>query len=167
MGHELTHGFDDEGRKFDAKGNVTDWWSPASNAEFKKRAECIEKQYSEYVAVDELKVDGKLTLGENIADFGGMRLALASWRALGGSSAAPEQAAGFGPDQQFFLGFGQGWCSNLRREAARRRATDDFHSPPRWRVNGVVSNSPDFAKAFSCKEGSAMVRPEGKRCDVW
>jgi endothelin-converting enzyme/putative endopeptidase len=167
MGHELTHGFDDEGRKFDAKGNVTDWWTPASSNEFKQRADCVDKQYSDYVAIDELHVDGKLTMGENIADLGGMKLAYAAWKELGGASAAPPEAAGFNAEQQFFLGYAQGWCGNLRREAARRRATDDFHSPPKWRVNGVVSNMPEFAKAFSCKDGAPMARGEGKRCEVW
>lgn len=167
MGHELTHGFDDEGRKFDGAGNVTDWWTKESNAEFKKRAECVDKQYSEYVAIEDLKVDGKLTMGENIADLGGVKLAYAAWKALGGNAATAEQSGGFSPDQQFFLGYAQGWCANLRREAARRRATDDFHSPPKWRVNGVVANTQEFAKAFACKEGAPMARGEGKRCEVW
>jgi endothelin-converting enzyme/putative endopeptidase len=167
MGHELTHGFDDEGRKFDGAGNVTDWWTPTSSAEFKRRAECIDKQYSEYVAVDELKVEGKLTMGENIADLGGIKLAYAAWQAQGGAAAAPAEADGFSPDQQFFLGYAQGWCGNLRKEAARRRATDDYHSPPKWRVNGVVANAPEFAKAFACKDGAPMARGEGKRCEVW
>lgn len=167
MGHELTHGFDDEGRKFDASGNVTDWWTPKSSSEFKRRAECIDKQYSEYVAIDELKVDGKLTMGENIADLGGIKLAYAAWKALGGAAAAPGEASGLSPDQQFFVGYAQGWCGNLRKEAARRRATDDYHSPPKWRVNGVVANAPEFGKAFACKEGAPMMRAESKRCEVW
>ncbi len=167
MGHELTHGFDDEGRKFDAAGNVTDWWTAPSGAEFKRRAECVEKQYSEYVAIDELKIDGKLTLGENIADLGGMKLAYTAWHDLGSASAPAAEAAGMNAEQQFFLGYAQGWCGNQRREAARRRATDDFHSAPKWRVNGVVSNMPEFAAAFSCKAGTPMVRGEGKRCEVW
>ncbi len=167
MGHELTHGFDDEGRKFDGAGNVTDWWTPASSSEFKRRAECVDKQYSDYVAIDDLKVDGKLTMGENIADLGGMKLAYLAWKSSGGESAPSAQASGMSADQQFFLGYAQGWCGNVRPEAAKRRATDDYHSPPKWRVNGVVSNMPEFSKAFACKDGAPMARGEGKRCEVW
>ncbi|MFO0675026.1 MAG: M13 family metallopeptidase [Polyangiaceae bacterium] len=166
MGHELTHGFDDEGRQFDAKGNLTDWWTAKSTAEFSKRTECVEKQYDEYTAVADAKVNGKLTLGENIADVGGLKLAYAAFKkATEGKTGAPVD--GFTDDQQFFLGFAQGWCANVRDETMRLMVSTNQHSPPRFRVIGPVSNSSDFAKAFSCKAGSPMVRPNEKRCEVW
>jgi endothelin-converting enzyme/putative endopeptidase len=163
IGHELTHGFDDEGRQYDAKGNLSDWWTPVVNTEFNRRASCVAKQFDEYVAIDDLHVNGKLTLGENIADLGGVRLAYAALRQELASK--PREASAFTPEQQFFLGFAQSWCTNVRPEILRLLVTTNPHSPPRFRVNGPVSNLPEFAAAFQCKPGSPMVRRD--RCEVW
>ncbi len=162
MGHELTHGFDDEGRQFDADGNLKDWWSPSVNTEFEKRASCVEKQYDEYVVLD-THVNGKLTLGENLADLGGVKLALAALKQKVGKTEAAEGAAT--PEQQFFLGFAQGWCGKYRDEMMRLLVATNPHSPPNLRVNGPLSNTPEFAAAFSCKPGHKMVRTQ--RCEVW
>ncbi|HOX44750.1 MAG TPA: M13 family metallopeptidase [Myxococcota bacterium] len=165
MGHELTHGFDDEGRKFDAQGNLAEWWSPSVAQEFEQRAACIERQYGEYVVVDDLRLNGKLTLGENIADLGGLELALAAYRASRAGLPPEPAVGGYTPEQQFFLAAGQVWCARTRPEEARNRVVTDPHSSPRWRVNGPLSNMPDFAAAFGCQAGDAMVRAE--RCEVW
>lgn len=166
MGHELTHGFDDQGRQFDGKGNLTDWWTPAVGKEFDKRAECIEKQYSSYVAIDDLHVNGKLTLGENIADLGGMKLAYAALEKRL-AKAPEEKTRGFTPEQQLFIGYAQAWCGSMRPEMQRVRVKTDPHSPARFRVIGPLSNMPEFAQAFECKEGQPMVRPAADRCEIW
>jgi endothelin-converting enzyme/putative endopeptidase len=163
IGHELTHGFDDRGRKYDATGNLRDWWSAADGRAFDERAACVVDQYAGYTAVDEVKVNGKLTLGENIADNGGVRLALAAFMASLGT--ARDALDGFTPEQRFFIGYGQIWCENSRPETRRMRAQVDPHSPARHRVNGVVSNMPEFQKAFSCKADAPMVRQNA--CRVW
>jgi putative endopeptidase len=187
VGHELTHGFDDEGRQFDAEGNLRDWWTPAVSAEFDKRAACVEHQFDEYVPIDDMHIKGKLTLGENIADLGGLKLSFAALqRAQSGSPAAPHAGApgapdgapapapapmptagGFSAAQQFFVGFAQAWCANYRPEALRLLVSTNPHSPPKYRVDGPLSNLPEFASAFRCKEGSPMVPPAAKRCEVW
>jgi len=159
MGHELTHGFDDEGRQFDADGNLKDWWTPSVSTDFDKRASCVSDQYDGYVAIDDLHVNGKLTLGENLADLGGAKLALAVLHA-----SVPQSVE---TDRQFFFGVSQIWCGSMRPEMQRVRVRTDPHSPPKWRVNGPLSNMPEFAKAFSCRAGDAMVRPDDKRCSVW
>jgi endothelin-converting enzyme/putative endopeptidase len=165
IGHEITHGFDDQGRRFDASGNMTDWWTPEDGKEYERRAACIDKQYSEYTSVDDVKLNGKLTLGENVADNGGLRIAhMALLAALGGKPV--EKIDGFTPEQRMFLGWAQVWCQNVTPEAARLRAQTDPHSPGRWRVNGTVSNMPEFWKAFGCSEGTPMVRGENA-CRVW
>jgi len=164
IGHELTHGFDDQGRKFDADGNLKDWWTEEDAKEFDKRAGCIADQYSGYTAVGDLKLNGRLTLGENTADNGGTRIAyMALMETLKGAPAGPID--GFTPAQRFFLGQAQVWCANLSEEEARMRAQTDPHAQPRYRVNGVVSNMPEFAQAFACKAGSPMVPAQG--CRVW
>jgi endothelin-converting enzyme/putative endopeptidase len=164
IGHELTHGFDDMGRQFDADGNLRDWWTPEDAKEFEHRTSCFVDQYSSYAAIDEVKLNGKLTLGENVADAGGLRIAyMALMDTLQGKDAAPVD--GFSPGQRFFLGWGQVWCQNTRPETARMLAKVDPHSPGRYRVNGVVSNMPEFAKAFGCKADAPMVR--GQMCRVW
>ena len=166
VGHELTHGFDDQGRQYDAAGNLRNWWSPAVAEEFKQRAACLVKQYGEYEAVPGARIDGELTLGENIADLGGTKLAFAAHRAA--SAKAPGRALeGFTPDQQFFVGLAQAWCSKTREPFARMLAATDPHSPPRHRVNGSLANLPAFAAAFQCDAWSPMVRPPEKRCEVW
>lgn len=166
VGHELTHGFDDQGRQYDAVGNLTDWWSPEVGAEFVRRAECVVKQYDQYTAVDDVKLNGKLTLGENIADLGGLELALAAYEASR-TPRDPAEVAGYTPEQAFFVAYAQAWCTVRRPEYARMTAQTDPHSPPEWRVNGPLSNMPEFRKAFSCAEGTRMVRPAAQRCDVW
>lgn len=164
VGHELTHGFDDQGRQFDAHGNLRDWWTPEDAKAFEERAECFVKEYSSFVAVADVHVNGKLTLGENTADNGGLRLAfMALMDALKGKQVS--KIDGFTPDQRFFLGWGQIWCENRRPEIQRMLANVDPHSPPRDRVNGVVSNMPEFQKSFSCKAGQPMIRVP--QCRVW
>jgi endothelin-converting enzyme/putative endopeptidase len=167
MGHELTHGFDDEGRQFDAEGNLRDWWTASVGQEFDRRAACIADQYDGYVAVDDLKVNGKLTLGENIADLGGLKLTYSAWQALHPGASGEPEVAGFTPAQTFFLAFAQSWCAKERPEAVRTQIRTDPHSPEQWRVNGPISNFPAFQEAFQCPAGSAMVRPPGKRCELW
>ncbi len=167
VGHELTHGFDDEGRKFDAHGNLTDWWTPEVAKEFDRRAECVVQQYDAYESVPGVHLNGKLTLGENIADLGGLKLAHAAMRAALDGKEPPPKVEGFDPEQQFFIGFAQSWCAKYRDENLRLRAVTDPHSPARQRVNGPLSNLPEFAKAFQCQEGQPMVRPAAQRCEVW
>jgi putative endopeptidase len=164
IGHELTHGFDDAGRQFDAAGNLKDWWTPADAKAFDQRAACIVDEYSSFTAVDDVKVNGKLTLGENTADNGGLRISLMAYLA---TLAADEGKTldGFTPEQRVFLGWGQVWCQNQRPEAERMLAQTNPHSPGRYRVNGVVANMPEFRKAFSCKGDAPMVRE--KSCRVW
>ena len=163
VGHELTHGFDDSGRQFDARGNLKDWWTAQDASAFKERAQCFVDEYSSFTAVDDLKLNGKLTLGENTADNGGLRLALMAYMAT--TAAKPATLDGFTPEQRFFLGFGQIWCESRRPESARMLAQTDPHSPGRNRVDGVVSNMPEFQKAFACKPDAPMVRQT--QCRVW
>jgi len=165
MGHELTHGFDDEGRQFDAEGNLKDWWSGAVNTEFERRAECVKKQFDGYVVLGDVHVNGKLTLGENIADLGGAKLAYHAMKTKNASSKARTQSGEFTAEQEYFLGFAQSWCGKLRDEALRHQVATNPHSPPHLRVNGPVSNLPEFAQAFSCKPDAKMVRKD--RCEVW
>lgn len=170
VGHEITHGFDDEGRMFDAQGNLRTWWTEGSDKAFRERVACVEQQYSAYTAVDELKVNGALTLGENVADLGGLKLAylaMEAWLAREPTLAKEVGQYRFNAGQQFFLGFAQSWCSEYRNEMARQRALTDPHSPPHLRVNGPLSNLRSFQEAFQCKEGQAMVRPAAQRCEVW
>jgi putative endopeptidase len=167
VGHELTHAFDDEGRQFDAEGNLRDWWAAPVSAEFDRRAACVERQYDGYVAVDDLRIKGKLTLGENIADLGGIKLAVAAFARAERERPATPPLAGFTPEQELFLGFAQAWCASYRPEALRLLVATNPHSPPRYRVNGPLSNLPEFAAAFSCKEGAQMVRAGPDRCEVW
>ena len=166
VGHELTHGFDDEGRQFDAKGNLTDWWTAEDNKEFEQRASCMVSEYDGFVAVDDVHVNGKLTLGENVADLGGLKLAyLAVMQGQANKRQQPAQIEGLTPEQRFFISHAQGWCRNSSPEAVRLQAQTDPHSPPKYRVNGVVVNMPEFQKAFSCKAGAPMA-PQN-RCVVW
>jgi putative endopeptidase len=164
IGHELTHGFDDEGRQFDAQGNLRDWWTEDDGKEFVKRASCISDQYSTYTIIDDIKINGKLTLGEDVADLGGLILAYLAWKEdTKGQNLQPLD--GLTPDQRFFVGYGQSWCGETRDETKRLRATVDPHSPEKYRTNGVVSNMPEFQEAFHCKAGSPMVNQN--RCRVW
>ncbi len=163
FGHELTHAFDDEGRQFDARGNLRDWWTLDDTKQFAKRAGCIASQYSHYTAVDDIKVNGQLTLGENVADLGGLMVAYLAWHSAKGQNIAPID--GFTPEQRFFISYGQSWCTNTRPETERVRTAADPHSPEKYRVNGVVSNMPEFGQAFHCKAGSPMMRKDP--CKVW
>jgi putative endopeptidase len=164
MGHELTHGFDDEGRQFDAEGNLRNWWTPEDAAEFEKRAECFIKEYAAFSPVDGVHLNGKLTLGENTADNGGVRLTfMALMKSLEGKS--QPKIDGFTPQQRFFLGYGQMLCRNVRPERARMLAQTDTHSPGRDRVNGVLGNMPEFRDAFACHAGQPMVHAPA--CRVW
>jgi endothelin-converting enzyme/putative endopeptidase len=168
IGHELTHGFDDQGRKFDPEGNLRDWWTAQDGTEFEKRASCVADEYSDFVAVDDLKLNGKLTLGENTADNGGARIALMALEQMIASNPAGTVAQtidGYTPQQRFFLGAGRAWCEKRRPEYSRMLVSVDPHSPGKYRINGVVRNMPEFQKAFSCKAGQPMV-PENA-CRVW
>lgn len=166
IGHELTHGFDDEGRQFDAKGNLKDWWSKQDADQFVKRADCVVDQYAQYVVVDDIHINSKLTEGEDVADLGGTILAYIAWKdATQGKQLQPLD--GLTPDQRFFVGFAQWACENDRPEDLRVRAMTDPHSPAKYRINGVVVNMPEFGTAFGCKPGQAMVKPSEKVCRVW
>lgn len=169
MGHELTHGFDDEGRKFDKDGNVDDWWSEAVVRAYEARTECVVRQYAGYHAYGEVPINGRLTLGENIADLGGAKLAFAGFLATEATSApsasGAKEPASASKRQRFFLALAQSWCTSRRPELERTMAAVDPHSPPRFRVNGALGDLPAFAAAFSCPAGAPMVRPE--RCEVW
>jgi endothelin-converting enzyme/putative endopeptidase len=163
IGHEMTHGFDDQGRKFDGEGNLRDWWTAADGAEFEKRAACVANEYSGFTAVDDVKLNGRLTLGENTADNGGIRIALMAL--LNTLKGKEDKVDGLTPEQRFFVGYGQIWCENSSPEERRNRAMTDPHSPGRYRVNGVLQNMPEFQKAFSCKATQPMV--SGNACRVW
>jgi len=166
IGHELTHGFDDQGSKFDAEGNLTNWWTQADRDEFDKRTTCIADEYSSFVAVDDVHLNGRLTLGENTADNGGLRIALAALhKDMENDPKAAATKDGFTPEQRFFIGFAQVWCQNATPESSRLLAKTDPHSPGEYRTNGTLQNSPDFAKAFGCKAGQKMV--SANACHVW
>jgi putative endopeptidase len=164
VGHEVIHGFDDQGRKFDAKGNLRDWWSEADGAAFEKRTQCVADQYARYTVVDDVKINPGLTLGEDLADLAGLVLAWDAWK-MATAGRTLESRDGLTPDQRFFVGFAQWACANERPEFLRVQAVTDPHSPLEWRVNGVVPNVPEFGKAFSCKAGQPMVKE--KPCRVW
>ena len=164
IGHELTHGFDDEGRQFDSTGNLKDWWTEKDDAAFKERAACVVDQYAQYTVIDNIKINSKLTLGEDVADLGGTLLAYIAWKnATSGHDLQPID--GFTPDQRFFIGMAQWACGDERPESKRVHAVTDPHSPLEYRINGVVSNMPEFSHAFACKAGQPMVR--AKVCRVW
>jgi endothelin-converting enzyme/putative endopeptidase len=167
MGHEITHGFDDQGRQFDGHGNLEDWWTKEDGDKFNQKAQCISEEYAQF-SVGDTKLNGKLTLGENTADNGGMRLAYLAYLARAAQDGADlntKSADGYTPMQQFFLGFAQDWCSVWRPELERLVATTDPHSPDRFRANGVLVNTPEFGKAFGCKLGQPMM--PAKTCRVW
>ncbi len=166
IGHELTHGFDDEGSQYDAKGNLKNWWTKEDRAKFDERTKCVRDQYAQYVVVDDVHINSKLTLGEDVADLGGEILAYIAWKeATKDKNLQPID--GLTPDQRFFIGFAQWDCANERPEDLRVRAISDPHSPATYRINGVVVNMPEFSRAFTCKEGQPMVKPPDKICKVW
>ena len=168
IGHELTHGFDDQGRKYDPQGNLRDWWTPEDAKKFEERASCVANEYSGFTAIDDLKLNGRLTLGENTADNGGARIALAAlhhYIAENKGAKAAQTIDGYTPEQRFYLGYARIWCELRRPELSRAMVTTNPHSPGKWRVDGVVQNSTDFEHAFSCKPGDAMVSQNA--CRVW
>jgi len=166
IGHELTHGFDDEGSQFDAIGNLKNWWSKEDREKFDERTKCVSDQYSKYVVVDDVHINGRLTMGEDVADLGGEILAYIAWQ--GATKDKNLQSIdGLTPEQRFFIGYAQWDCANERPEDLRMRAQVDPHSPAQYRINGVVVNMPEFAQAFACKAGQPMVNPPEKVCRVW
>jgi predicted metalloendopeptidase len=165
VGHELTHGFDDQGAQYDALGNLVNWWQPATEQQFKQRTQCVIDQYSSYGVSGGTKLNGANTVGENIADIGGVKLSLAAYRALRAPAPDTVIADGFTEDQQFFLSFGQAWCAKVRPDLEKLYAAIDVHAPARWRINGALSATPEFGKAFRCRTGSKMV--PARQCIVW
>jgi endothelin-converting enzyme/putative endopeptidase len=164
VGHEMTHGFDDEGRQYDGHGNLVDWWTKADAAGFRERTQCVVDQYAGYKAIGDLHINGRLTLGENVADLGGVRLGYAALMTiLAGKT--DTVTGGFTPAQRYFIAYAQSWCTAERPEALRLETLTDPHSPPEFRVNGVVSDMPEFRNAFACEAGTPMVRE--KACRVW
>lgn len=167
IGHELTHGFDDEGKKFDAKGNLADWWTAEDTKKFEARTDCLVKEYGNFVAVDDVKVNGQLTLGENTADNGGLVLAYMAYleRAKKNGIDLASKKDGYTMPQRFYIGYAQNWCENARPEAVRAQVVSDPHSPDHFRTNGAIVNQPGFAAAFGCKKGAPMVPVDS--CRVW
>ncbi|MFT3694407.1 MAG: M13 family metallopeptidase [Kofleriaceae bacterium] len=167
IGHEMTHGFDDEGSQFDADGNLKDWWSKSTKDKFAAATKCIQDQYSKYEAVPKVHLDGKLTSGENIADNGGVKLAYEAYKTWKAAQKTPVQTnvEGFTDDQLFYLGYAQSWCMKITPESLTTSAHSDPHSPPQFRVNGVIVNQPGFASAFKCAAGAPMA--PAKNCSVW
>jgi putative endopeptidase len=168
VGHELTHGFDDEGRKFDGNGNLSDWWTDEDAKKYEAMTDCEVKEYGGFTAVDDVKINGQLTLGENTADNGGLRLALVALEEDAkrkGIDLNKKDASGWSPMQQFFLAYGQDWCGENRPEQIRLQVQTDPHSPREFRVKGVIQNMPEFGKAFGCKPGQPMMPTNA--CHVW
>jgi len=163
IGHELTHAFDDEGRQFDAQGNLKDWWTPEDAKAFEERIQCVRDQYAQYTIVDDIKINSKLTSGEDVADLGGTLLAYLAWKDADPNDAQPVD--GFTPDQRFFIGFAQWACENQRDENLRANAIVNPHSPGKYRINGIVSDLPQFQRAFKCGDNAPMVRT--KACKIW
>ena len=167
IGHELTHGFDDEGRQFDKDGNLRNWWSKEDEEKFNQRAACMVKQYDAIEAVPGVHLNGKLTLGENLADLGGLWLAWLSWLDKAGAAHLSMTAAtdGYTPGQRFWIAYAQQWCTQTRPEQLRTQAQSDPHAPDEYRTNSVLQDLPEFARSFSCKKTAAMV--SAKPCRVW
>ncbi|HEX8707747.1 MAG TPA: M13 family metallopeptidase [Pyrinomonadaceae bacterium] len=167
IGHEMTHGFDDQGAKFDAEGNLKDWWTPEDLKNFQARTECVVNQFSSYVVdpKDNLRQNGKLVVGESVADLGGLTIAYAAYQKSLEGKPRPKNIDGFTPEQRFFLGYAQVWAGSATPEYERLQVITDPHPLPRFRVNGPLSNMPMFAQAFGCKPGDPMVRAE--RCQIW
>ncbi len=166
IGHEISHGFDDQGRKFDAQGNLKEWWTEGAAKNYNDRAACVTKQYSGYEPLPGSRVNGELTLGENIGDLGGLKIAYAALEAKVGS-APPAPVDGFTWQQRFFLGMGQAWCDNQRPELLKMQIATDPHSPPEYRVNGPLSNLPEFKAAFACPADAKMLRKPEEICRIW
>jgi predicted metalloendopeptidase len=169
FGHEMTHGFDDEGSQFDGAGNLKVWWTPATTAKFAAATTCIADQYSQYEAVPKVHLDGKLTAGENIADNGGVKLGYLAYQAWRARQATPVQRdiEGTSDDQLYFLAYGQSWCEKTTAKALETQAHSNPHSPAKWRVDGVIPNQPGFGAAFKCAEGTPMNPGPAKACSIW
>ena len=168
VGHELTHGFDDQGRLFDGNGNLINWWTPDDAKKFEAKTDCEVKEYGSFTAVDDVKINGKLTLGENTADNGGIRLAYMAFLADAqrkGIDLKAKDKYGYTPVQEFFVAYGQNWCGNQRPAQIRLQVQTDPHSPREFRVNGVVQNMPEMGEAFGCKTGQPMMPVN--YCRVW
>jgi putative endopeptidase len=166
-GHELTHGFDDEGRHYDAEGNLRDWWAGSDSVAFNAQAQKVVDQFTGYIQVDTLHVNGKLTLGENIADYGGLLTAYDALERALARSGVRTNVGGYTPEQRFFIAYAQSWREHTRPEQLKTRVTVDPHAPAFWRTNGPVSNMPSFAKAFNCKPGDPMVRSPESVPQIW
>ena len=166
IGHEISHGFDDQGAQFDPEGNLKNWWGVEDLEKFKQRTTLIANQYDAYTVLDTIHVNGRLTLGENAADIGGLSVAYAALqKALAGK---PKPLIdGFTPEQRFFLAWAQIWRQNITPQNQRQRILTDSHAPGRWRTNGPLSNMPEFAAAFGCKPGDPMVRGDAVRASIW
>ncbi|HEX9129035.1 MAG TPA: M13 family metallopeptidase [Gemmatimonadaceae bacterium] len=167
IGHEMTHGFDDQGAQFDAQGNLRNWWSASDLEKFKRGTGLVASQFDSYTVLDSVHVNGKLTLGENLADLGGLSISYAALEKALAAKGRPPLIDGFTPEQRFFLAWAQIWRQNINPEALRVRINTDPHSPGQWRTNGPLSNMPQFAAAFGCKSGDAMVRPDSVRPVIW
>jgi putative endopeptidase len=165
MGHELSHGFDDQGRKFDKDGVLREWWDPGVAAKFETRAKCIETTYGGIEVLPAVKLNGKLTLGENIADFGGIKAAYAGYKLHASKKPEEPLIQGLTSEQLFFIGFAQGWCTHETPESQRLRATVDPHSPPKQRVNVPLAHFPAFSETFQCQPGAAMRAKDA--CELW
>ncbi len=165
IGHEITHGFDDRGRRFDARGNLRDWWTKEDERRYLERAERVARQFGGYEGVEGVKVNGRLTLGENLSDLGGLKIAyLAHQRALAGTPR--EKIDGLTPEQRFFISYAQAWRNRMRPEQERVLLQTNSHSPARLRVRGPLENLPEFARAFSC-DPAQVLRAEAERADIW
>ncbi|HLM59499.1 MAG TPA: M13 family metallopeptidase, partial [Pyrinomonadaceae bacterium] len=164
-GHEITHGFDDGGSQYDAEGNLKMWWTPEDRKKFDERANCVIDQFNNYQIAENLNINGKLTLGENIADLGGLTAAYTAYQKSLEGKPRPANVDGFTPEQRFFLGYAQIWAAKSTPEFERQQVLTDTHSNARYRVNGPLSNLPMFAQAFGCKAGDKMVRATS--CKIW
>lgn len=167
IGHELTHGFDDQGSQFDAEGNMKNWWTEEDLKKFKAKTDVLVKQFNQYVAVDEAKVNGELTLGENIADLGGLTIAYYAYKKSLEGKPAPEKIDGFTGEQRFFISWAQAWRGHMRPEAMKQMVKTNPHSPGRFRVLGPLSNMKEFYDAFGVKPGDPMYRPDNERAEIW
>lgn len=163
IGHEMTHGFDDQGRQYDLSGNLKDWWTRDDDQRFNSKAQCLVDQYSQYTVADGVHINGKLTLGENIADLGGMKMSLTAFEASLSDSMSEEEK--IAERKKFFVAYGQIWCAKVSPEYEKLAAATDPHAPPKYRINGVVTNTPEFAKTFQCATGKPLA--PAKRCSIW
>ncbi len=167
IGHELTHGFDDQGCQYDADGNLKNWWTPTDSANFKAKTNMVVKQFNDYVAIDNMHVNGELTLGENIADLGGLTISYYAFKKSLEGKPVPEKIDGFTAEQRFFMAWGQGWRTNMRDKALKNQIQTNPHSPGNFRANGAPSNMQEFYDAFAVKEGDKMYRPKNERAEIW